>query len=316
MSYSSPPAGQPTPAPPPPPYGALWGSGWPGPPGSGTADAVRELRRSITYYEIYLVISILITLVAVALLGSVVFGSAGSLLGPVSMGRMTVPTPNPGAAIAAAVLSVTFAIAGFIILVLAWSTWLGGSNKLARHAGEFGPQAAEAARRARSDWTVTTALFFVNIIVGVVFVVVLVFEIVSSLAPVSNTTTTTSAPTVDFSQFVGLVVGVVLISALLAFLLYWFATRGLVGGLGGIAPQEIRTEAETARTIILLGAILSVAGAAGYLVPPVRLVALVSPVVLLYGFWRLGGAYDRWLAHPPAPGLPRPLAPDTVRTYG
>ncbi len=104
------------------------------------------------------------------------------------------------------------------------------------------------------------------------------------------------------NSVVGLAVAVAFASVVFNLLTYWFATSGLVGGLLPIAPEPVKAVATSARSFILVGAVLSVLSVTGFFVPFGSLLGLVSPLVLLYGFWQLRSAYTTWLAAPPRPG--------------
>lgn len=270
-------------------------------PGESTRHAVEAILKSIHWYIVYLILTLVSTLVAAALFGVVAFASAGPLSGalPGGTGRSALLT---GSALGFTALLGLIALFAFVILVLAWAEWRTGAERLERAAGEYGPGAAAAASAGKASWLYATVIFLVGLITSIAVVVLITIATVArSFGPTARgnpaaITTSAAASLVELAIIVGIV------STVFSFLTYWFATRGLVGGFAPIAPPPILAQARSARTWVLLGAFLSVLDVAGYLLPFGSLLGVVAPLVILVGFWRLRGAYVAWLAAPPRPG--------------
>lgn len=270
-------------------------------PGESTRQAVEAILKSIHWYVVYLILTLVSTLAAAALLGVVSFTSAGPLSGalPGGTGRSAVLS---GSALGFTALLGLIGLFAFVILVLAWAEWRTGAERLARAAGEYGPGAAAAASSGKDSWLYATVIFLVGLVTSITIAVyIVVSEVARSIGSLGrgNPSAISSSAAASVLE-VAIVVGIV--GTVFSFLTYWFATRGLVGGLAPIAPPPIQAQARSARAVVLLGAVLSVLGVAGYFLPFGSLLGVVAPLVILFGFWRLRGAYVAWLAAPPKPG--------------
>jgi hypothetical protein len=304
-----------SPAPPPPPgYGPPppgWG-GWYGgypasPPGERTRQAVEDLRRAVNWYLVYLVLGLLGALISAAVLGAVSISSAGPLSGSLGAGGSGGLDLSGGDALAVLAVSGLIALAAFIILILSWVTWRTGSKRLAEAAGEYGPEAARAAERGSRDWLYATLIYIFGIVATVVIVFAILFStIIGNLGSGSNNTTAVTQSI--GATVVSLAVVVAVASVLFTLLTYWFATGSLVGGFLPIAPAPLKAVASSARSYILVGAFLSFLSVVGFFLPFGSLLGLLSPLVIVYGFWQLRSAYTTWLAAPPRPGA-MPAAP-------
>ncbi|MCI4357861.1 MAG: hypothetical protein L3J95_05835 [Thermoplasmata archaeon] len=301
--YGVPPGG-----PPPPGYPIYpaWVPAPQSPPGDRTRRAVEALKNSIDWYLTYLALTVLTALAAAALLSEATFSSAGPLSGAFrSVGRQG-PTYSLGYLLAVGALVGLIEVVGIIVLVVAWVKWRTGADRLSSSAGEFGVAAGEAARGAVRSWTYATVLYILGIVATLIVALALVAASISSVLGQGATNRSMAISQAVTASLAEIVVVVGVVSFVFTFLTYWFATGGLVAGLVPIAPGALREKAQGARIVILLGAALTVLGVAGLLVPFGGLLGVVSPLVILYGFWKLRGAYQSWLSAPPQPGIVAP----------
>jgi hypothetical protein len=302
------PPGPPPPPPPPPPpgYGTPWpssfGPGWaaPGVPGQSTKAALRTIRDALQLYWISLVLSLLASLIASAALGEWYGGGLGVLSNAAA--STSHPLVTGGAALLLGALVIVLLLAVLILTIVSWLRWRQGGDQLVAASAEFGPQAMQIAQHSRADVSRTTYMFVVIIVVAIGIAAAAVGVVLANVAlPTANpngTLTTHPIPAGVENQILGVVaVGAVLV-AVFELLLYAFATRALVDAIAPYAPAPARARADSGRRYVMIGVLLSFAGAAAAFVPFVSLIGIVTSLLYVYGYLEMRGGFDAVLSQP------------------
>lgn len=309
-------AAAPLPPPPPPPYPvyAYPGLGmpqgvpyaWPPtPPPGWTRRGLAAIRKAIRYYEIVLIIQIVVGFVGaltVALIGGVYLGGS-SLTGGAVTPTQTGTVLSPGTILLSAA-SGTLALAALIVLVISWLEWRGAIKSLVRSGSEHGPQHAADLVAAERDYGRTVAMFVTNFVVSLGAVLVVTFYDLGQAIQRAGVSGTVSFPTQSF--LLELVV-ILLVSAVFSVLTYYFAGRSLTRAIATLVPAAERGRLEDGRRWLLVGAVIGpVTGVAALEWQLGALLAVVPTLLLLYGMRLIAIGYDSWLV--PAAALPPPMA--------
>ncbi|HEV2230943.1 MAG TPA: hypothetical protein VGV64_02215 [Thermoplasmata archaeon] len=303
----------PPPPPPPPGFGPSGGGQWPlttpPPPGASAIEAMTRIETSLTYYWVSLLLGGLGAAVSLALVGSLSPGGIGSF-GP-SLSSHTTPV-NALTALAVGAIAGLFSLIALVFVIIAWLTWRSGVNELAGAALEYGPSEAGIADRARRDVLYVLAIFLTELIVGAGIGVAI---FLASFVPQTNLPfnrtpmpVTTISPPADLPYITA---GWTVVAVGLQLTMYFLALRGLSGALTAVRSNTPPAELEADRTFVLVGALLSVFGIL-LLVPSVWYVGalgLLSPLVLLYGFYRIRSRFSAWIRAPVRPYSPWSVPP-------
>lgn len=285
------------------------------PPGAQTFEAVREIRKGTRVYQVFVLVNLL---VAVTLLG--VLAAAGGLGGPgliqpptVPVGNNTTTTapfsqgPTFSALVSVEAISGVFGFVGLFLIIWSWVTWRGGIQRLPRVIGEFGPAAYARAESALKDYARTIYTFIAAILVAVGLVVALAVILFSAISGTLSSSVTgapgISVQTFQLEVYATLAVGIVL-SFVLSFLMFFFASRSLVGSIDAIADPGVRGTLASGRRWILVGAALPAFALLGFVYLPLMLISLAAGLVLFVGFTLIVRAYGTFLARPPQPAPP------------
>jgi len=269
-----------------------------------TFQAVERIRISITLYLLVPLMSLFNAVVVTATVltsGAFVVGNfGGSGIGGLIESN-------------SAAIAITGELTAFIALILtivAWLTWRGGVRDLADAPAEYGSAQFSAAQDARRDYGYTLytwlAIFFFGIAVVVVIIALVLGTIVNNIN--SGEPSGTAA-----ANAIGAVVGVLAVLAVvgivLTILLYYFATRSLVGSISTVSTPAIRARLDRARTTILVGAVLGILAEGALVDRLLYPLAILGPLVLVVGFVLMRSGYAEWLGAPPVPGPSPMLAP-------
>jgi hypothetical protein len=301
----------------PPPLLFPGASGWPSvptaPPGRATREAIQQVRNAVGYYWVVLVLELVLGALSGALTGISIGGGAGTLanVGTSSAGHSVL---SGGAAATYSSVAGIGALAVLILVIYSWVKWREGATNLERSAGEFGPEPASIARRARGDVTSATYVFIVTLVAAIVVagvIAAIVFaSVLSNRYP--NGTLKPNAPSSlsggDLAAIQSTAVVLAIVATLLSILLYAFATRSHVDTIAPYAPADVRAKADLGRSHVLLGAALGFVNLVGLFVPYAGVVAVVPAAFLVYGYREIMGAFDQVLRAPtvqPVPGARR-----------
>jgi len=301
--------------PPPPPLGGVGGPGYPVPPlGGGWSalwDAVASIRKGLGHYRIVLLLEGLVAALNAAFV--LLLGGSGQNLSSIAAGgspSLGAGAMASGASLGYAVVTGGVALVAVVLTIVAWSEWRSGLKALLGSSGERGEEYRSEVVRSERFYTATLVAFFLNIVGSVVLVAALLFASVS-IQPGANG----SAPmvaVVSNSTFQASLLAVVIFSGAVNLVLYYCASRSLVGTVRLLVGPIEREALETARGWILVGALLTPATSAAVLfVGWASVAAVVPPLLLVLGYTRLITVYDGWLSSRAAPPTTswRPLAP-------
>jgi hypothetical protein len=296
------------PAPPPPPSPSLpFSSGAEmlssDPRRTRTFRAVDQIRTSLTIYLFVPLLgafeALIITAVLLASNAYVAGNFAGSGIGGI------IESNSPAISISGELI----AIVVFILTIVAWVNWRRGVHELGAASGEYGPRHVGAVRRAEEDYRYTVYTYIATFVFGIAVVgIILALVFGTIVQDVNSGESSATAVANVIGGLVGLLLVVGVIGVALTVLLYHFATRSQIGSLAAIASPETVAGLRQARTLILVGAALQIAGAGALSDRLLYPLALVSPLVLVVGVLRMRSAYSEWLRNPPPPtGAPAPV---------
>ena len=295
----------------PPGYGGPGtGFGYPGSFRGSTVHAVGDIRKGMSYYRIYLVL----TLVAALLLaGSAVVSNTpqfegGSIPSSIWNGNNTsqnAPVGSTGTT-AFALLAGLAGFVGIIVLLVSWITWRRGVRELAEAGAEYGPVQSAAAEAAERDYSRTVWTFIAAILASIalaIAVVVIALSIVTACLPPATCVSPTAQTLASLrNEIIATILVATLIGYLFNLLAYHFSSRSLVGSIRSIAGPVGQAALDGGRRMILLGAVLGFVAVLSILYVPLAFLEALPPILLLIGFTRLIGAYDGWLEDPPPSG--------------
>ncbi|MCI4320736.1 MAG: hypothetical protein L3K05_00290 [Thermoplasmata archaeon] len=309
----------PSPFAPPPPSGiAPVGPPIMGPPagwayGPSVPELLGRVNEGVRWYLIVLILQFLGAAASAAVSGYVLGG--GAFAAPIS------GNTNGGAFASVLLLGLGLAIFGvlaFVLTIVAWVKWRSGVRALPDAAPSMGAAYLESARLAARSYSRTIYAFIAEIVSSIALAIgitaLIVAETLGSLPNCSGGNRTvpcssTGSVSIPNSEIQAAIVVGGLVFELFAFLVYYFASTSLVAALAPLASPAQQEELHQGRLAVLLGAALlplglvaEVVGYVGPQIPALGFLGLVSPALLLYGMYRIHGAYSGWCdAHPPPP---------------
>lgn len=291
--------------------------------GPSLYELVQKIRGGLQLYVVALLLQFVAAIVSAAVVG---YTSAGLFGGSLDAAKAEGVASG---AVGLGLLSGLAVFVAFILIIIAWLRWRDGIRPLPQAAMASGQLYALAAQEAVKNYSRTFWMFILQILSAIGFAIVLVAVIIGSVAGCigQNSTTNSSGCATHVTGIIGNIVGVTVGYAVVVFvltlLMYYFATTSLVGALRAIASPAEQTRLDRGRLFAILGVVLSPLGLLNLAlvdgninVPAIAFVGLISPLLLLYGFYELHGAYSSWTASkvdrgppPTTPGAPGPYNP-------
>lgn len=265
----------------------------------GTVLAVAGLRDAISRFQTLVVLGIVFGALSLA-------SNAWS-----AVWNLTAPGPYPlalgtmeGLSLLATILiGISFAIIvliGLVVAITGFVAWRRSSRDLVSSGAEFGePHRLEAVAAWEDS---RRALLWVFGAIGVAIVLGIALGITDGALILSGRA---SLPSEVFSGIIGLGSGTAIV------LSYYYGSRQLVGSFRTLTSDAVRLRMESARNLILLGAMIGVVGSLSSILWPIEALSLAAGVLILIGISRILAEYDGWLAVQPGR-----MAPPTVPFTG
>ncbi|MFI5417479.1 MAG: hypothetical protein ACHQ2Y_01080 [Candidatus Lutacidiplasmatales archaeon] len=262
----------------------LWQSATP--PGPDTASSVRGLWEALTRFQTLVVLGLAITVLS--LIGSGLaaawnWATIGATA-PFPFG----PWQTQGIPLAiTALVGLGTAILVLICLVVAirgFLFWRRSSRQLMTSATEFGEPHLSEAKAAWEDSR--SALRWVFLAIGIAIALGITLGITNGVLVLSGQSAMPIQVTGSVSAL-GASAGF--------FLVYYFGTRQLVGGVRSLFPPASVEMMTSARSRILLGALVGIPGSLSSVFWPLGLISLASILIILSGINEILAQYEGWL---------------------
>jgi hypothetical protein len=266
--------------------------------------AIQQVRDAINYYFLVLLLQVVFGVIGVLVLGLVLGESTPSLSGTTG----SASTSPSGTYLAVSGVLGVCGVAVLVLLLYSYAKWRDGASDLKRWAGEFGPAAAGTADGVREDVGRATTTFIVGFVIEIAIVLALAAVYVGAALGsmgTNNSTTRSPAPVTLTSgetlEAGAILVAAIVVAALVQFVLYAFATRSHVNTIAPYAPAAVTARAVSGRSYVLVGALLAIAGVAGFLIPYGSLAAVAPLALVAYGYYEIRGAFNDLLERPIEP---------------
>lgn len=272
-SMSATPATQSVPAPIPPLSGTVWGATF--------------LRAALRRFELLLSVALAIS-VLVLVEDYLTWSGIATMnmpAGPRPFAEWWTIGLGVGLQVALGLSIAMLVIIGIVLAVTGMVSWRRGVLTMDRASFEFGPAQVEAARKARSDHSLTLWLFLIYVLAAIAVSVV--------IAALNATLTGASVDRVP-EAIASVVTGLATSSVLV--LIYYFGSRHLVGLLFAVSAPDGQALLVRGRNLMVAGAIVGVGVSFAPLAWPFDVLAVASLAIILAGVRDLLRSYDLWLA--------------------